>query len=35
MNDPDFPLIIKKILIDLSDYFTLNKIPYVIVGELL
>ena len=32
MNDPDFPLIIKKILIDLSDYFKLNKIPYVIVG---
>ena len=32
MNDPDFPLTIKKILIDVSDYFTLNRIPYVIVG---
>lgn len=32
MNDPNFPQIIKKILIDISTYFTENKIPYVIVG---
>ncbi len=32
MNEPNFPTIIKKILIDLSNYFSSNKIPYVIVG---